>query len=356
MIIIVTVQNDLHAIAVQGRIRQLNYPQCHIVECDRIAQGNNIYYTVGAFDGADRIRTSEGNAIQISKASLIWLRRARANQVLNSPLSKEDGYEIVNNDCRGALSGYLAIKFKGKWISDPEATVRASDKIYQQEIARACGFRVPKTIVAQSLADVQEFIERCSGKVVIKTIVGANEPFLETIQLRDPQQFSEAAYNAAPALYQELIEGTQHLRLLCLRHKSLCGLIQTDKLDWRSDLNVNISPWPVPEDVHRRVRSVIESLGLEMGIVDIKITPEGELVWLEVNPQGQFLFLEPLIAIPFIDDFARYLIDEANSAAELPTWTQSETHTSGPSEKQACRPRRGHRAGEGAVRKSELAG
>jgi hypothetical protein len=100
-----------------------------------------------------------------------------------------------------------------------------------------------------------------------------------------------------------------------MRHKSLCGLIDTDKVDWRPDLNVSISPWPVPESVHHRVRTVIEQLGLEMGIVDIKITPSGELVWLEVNPQGQFLFLEPISKIPFIDQFSEYLIEEARSVA-----------------------------------------
>jgi hypothetical protein len=100
-----------------------------------------------------------------------------------------------------------------------------------------------------------------------------------------------------------------------MRNKSLCGLIETDKLDWRPDLNVNISSWPVPKTVHDRVRKVIEHLGLEMGIVDIKITPDGELVWLEVNPQGQFIFLEPITGIPFIDEFSKYLIDEVKAVA-----------------------------------------
>jgi hypothetical protein len=52
-----------------------------------------------------------------------------------------------------------------------------------------------------------------------------------------------------------------------------------------------------------------------MGVVDIKITPEGELVWLEVNPQAQFIFLEPITGIKFIDEFARYLIEEARNAS-----------------------------------------
>jgi hypothetical protein len=45
-----------------------------------------------------------------------------------------------------------------------------------------------------------------------------------------------------------------------------------------------------------------------MGIVDLKETPDGELVWLEVNPQGQFLFLESLTGQPLASYFADYLL------------------------------------------------
>jgi hypothetical protein len=39
----------------------------------------------------------------------------------------------------------------------------------------------------------------------------------------------------------------------------------------------------------------------------IKIDPDGTPVWLEVNPQGQFLFLEPLAGLPLSTAFASFL-------------------------------------------------
>jgi hypothetical protein len=48
-----------------------------------------------------------------------------------------------------------------------------------------------------------------------------------------------------------------------------------------------------------------------MGIVDVKVTPDGEPVWLEVNPQGQFLFLQPLVDVDYLEAFARFLLAEA---------------------------------------------
>lgn len=89
------------------------------------------------------------------------------------------------------------------------------------------------------------------------------------------------------------------------------ALIATTALDWRPDLNVPISPWPVPDGIRRRVGTVLRQLGLRMGIVDLKLTPEGEPVWLEVNPQGQFLFLEPLTGEPLTEHFADFLLSAA---------------------------------------------
>jgi hypothetical protein len=97
--------------------------------------------------------------------------------------------------------------------------------------------------------------------------------------------------------------------LNCFGDRSFAALIETDDLDWRPNLNVPIRAWDVPKDLHNKVRAVLDHLELSIGIIDLKITPEGDFVWLEVNPQGQFLFLEPITKIPLADHFADYLID-----------------------------------------------
>jgi hypothetical protein len=45
------------------------------------------------------------------------------------------------------------------------------------------------------------------------------------------------------------------------------------------------------------------------------LTPAGELVWLEVNPQGQFLFLQGITGMPLAEHFADFLIAAANDGS-----------------------------------------
>ena len=52
---------------------------------------------------------------------------------------------------------------------------------------------------------------------------------------------------------------------------------------------------------------MVRHLGLAMGVVDLKLDGDGEPVWLEVNPQGQFLFVEGLSGVPLTRALAEFL-------------------------------------------------
>ena len=320
MILIVTVTQDLHALEVQQQVRKSGISDCHIVECDRIAQRPSMSYSIG-HSAPDSVLTSEDRTVRVSTASALWLRTIRSNQILQHPVEDETAAAIINNDCRGGLLGLLATQFGGRWISTPEATYRGSDKIAQLSAAHACGFRVPRTVVSQSREHVLEFYEACRGDVVVKTIVGAPGPLLETRRL-NPDRFDDAAFAASPAIYQEYIRGSNHLRLNCFGDRSYAARIQTDDLDWRVNLDIPIEPYNVPPALHDAVRAVLDRLCLEMGIIDLKLTPDGEPVWLEVNPQGQFLFLDAFTDLQLAAKFADYLIAQARSlpVARLPAW------------------------------------
>jgi hypothetical protein len=50
-------------------------------------------------------------------------------------------------------------------------------------------------------------------------------------------------------------------------------------------------------------------------VFDLKLSSNGA-VWLELNPQGQFLFAEGLSGLPLMAAMSNYLRDEALTAAD----------------------------------------
>ncbi|OKJ39012.1 hypothetical protein AMK22_11575 [Streptomyces sp. CB01580] len=320
MILAVSVRDDLHTLAVQHAVRSRRRHDFHIVESDTIAGRQTLSWYSHSDEDTCGIRaatllTSEGVPVAPEEAAVLWWRRPRADQEIAAHAGSTHERSLVNNDCRGALGGILAAAFDGQWISPPEATDRAADKVYQLAVAQDAGFRVPRTLVSQSREDVIAFTRQV-GRAIVKPVVGARGPSLWTRWIDDPESIPAQSFEVCPATYQEYIEGCRHIRLNCFGEHMYAALIETEELDWRPDLQVPISPWSVPEDIGRQVGAVLNRLGLRMGVVDLKLTPDGQPVWLEVNPQGQFLFLEPLMGEPLTEHFADFLLSAADTPPE----------------------------------------
>ena len=93
--------------------------------------------------------------------------------------------------------------------------------------------------------------------------------------------------------------------------------IESEDLDWRRNLDVPFSESSLSDSSAAALRAVLRGLGLRMGVFDLKETPEGEVVWLEVNPQGQFLFAEGLSGCPLTAAFASFLAREVRLTTSL---------------------------------------
>jgi hypothetical protein len=72
-------------------------------------------------------------------------------------------------------------------------------------------------------------------------------------------------------------------------------------------------------DLEHRLSVLLTDLDLRTGVFDLKLDADGEPVWFEVNPQGQFLFIEGLGGLELTSAFADFLraeVDRARSQSE----------------------------------------
>jgi glutathione synthase/RimK-type ligase-like ATP-grasp enzyme len=195
--------------------------------------------------GAATVRTTDDQVVSLAEVDVLWWRRVNVEQVATEHASDAHEKAIVDNDCRGALAGMLATSFRGTWISSPAATTRASDKIHQLDVAAAMGMRIPRTLVSQSREEVLAFAEGLE-RIIVKPVVGAAGPLMFTQYGDSLREIAHESFATAPAIYQEFVPGTRHIRLNCFGEFMYAALIETESLDWRPDLNVPMRSWPVP--------------------------------------------------------------------------------------------------------------
>jgi glutathione synthase/RimK-type ligase-like ATP-grasp enzyme len=189
------------------------------------------------------------------------------------------------------------------------------NKLVQLAAARAAGFRVPRTLVSHDPDQIRRFCAELEGRAVLKVVRGTVRSQLFTLVVTPEHLADDDALRLCPTIFQEYVPGSRHIRALCCGDEVHAATIESADLDWRQDLRVPMAPYEVDPPTRRRLARLLELLGLRMGVADIKIDDAGDLVCLELNPQGQFLWVEGLTGMDLTSAFCGFLRREALAAA-----------------------------------------
>ena len=310
---IVSVEGDMHALAVEHTLRKSKRADVYLLNTDRLW---NTTAASWALPHQSALITSvRGEQVPVDELDAIWWRRIAAKQRFDEGPADPAHVDLINNDWLAFFKGLLLTSHRGMWVSHPHATERASVKLWQLQKAAECGFRIPRTLASNDPTMVRSFLTELHGAAIVKPIMGTRLRSLFT-QVVDVTSLDDECVQVVPSLYQEFIAGDTHLRLNVFGRSVHATSIRTNAVDWRPNLNVPVSKYCLDAALEDLVLRTLRSMDLEMGIVDIKLLPCGEPVWLEVNPQGQFLFLENLSRQDLLHHFTDYLIAGAIAGAD----------------------------------------
>jgi hypothetical protein len=326
-IAIVTYKNDLHALGVQALLRQAR-DRCDVIESDRLAASNSLSWSLDSHGGSGIVRNVDGEEVEVAELDALWWRRHARLPEIDPERLDPAGRDFAASNIRAALLGLFLTDFRGVWVDHPEAIRRAENKLLQLRMASAMGLRVPRTLVSQDPERIRAFHRALRGRMIIKAAAGTwgvpaltGEVGPEILEDADPLEL-------CPAIYQELVPGDRHLRVHCFGEDVRAAVIESESLDWRHPLDVAMEPFTLSADLTRRLLALLAQLDLRMGVFDLKLSEEdGEPVWLELNPQGQFLFVEALGGGELLKPFARFLRNEAQRGGRvLATASPTEFH------------------------------
>jgi hypothetical protein len=318
---ILTRKGDFHAIVVCGTLRTQGV-ECVIIETDRLSGRGSLSWSPSGGLSHATIRDVEDNAVDIASFDAVWWRRLTGDPEIPEGVQDEAARDLIIRDCRATLVGVFLTSFKGQWVSHPEATRLAENKVLQLDAAQGVGLRVPRTLVSQDPVRIRQFCKEMDYRVVAKAVAGTPMTPLLAGKITPEMLRSDASLGCCPAIYQELIPGYQHLRICCFGRRFYTAIITAERLDWRYPLDGSVEPFDLDGETERKLLEVLDALQLRMGIFDMKLAEDGEPVWFEINPQGQFLFLEGLCGMPLTRACAEFLMNEA-AAARRETLTGS---------------------------------
>ncbi|RMF66773.1 MAG: hypothetical protein D6740_12690, partial [Alphaproteobacteria bacterium] len=328
-IVIATIAEDVHARAVRRGLERLGheallfytsaYPD-HLCQTIALGPGEDPSWHMrlkveeraaeGERRGDEEARALaeyalEEGAAELGDADVIWARRIRMPQP--PPVVSKEDHAFAARELRffhNAL--WHAVAPDAFWVNPFAAARRADSKLLQLRLARAAGLTIPETLVSNDPGEIRAFLQahRETGVVYKPFAVNSWEEdggmlatLTSTVSEKDLPD--DEVLRATPNILQRRVPKAYEVRLTIMGAHAVAVRIDSQNhpsgaVDWRNIFpeELPLSPLTLPEDVVARCRAVMKALGIVFGCMDLIVTPGGEVVFLEVNEMGQWLWIE----------------------------------------------------------------
>jgi len=326
MILIIAPRNDVHALCVAQDLERMGQP-FRFVDSSRLANEGRIEFRAGQRCGS-AWTCIDGQPIELDSVDTVWHRRRFLPPVAaRHPISDQRYFQREWTDM---ISGVFASLDRAWFVNDQDRE-KAAVKPLQLHVAQGLGLQIPDTLITNDPVAAAAFIDRHQQRVVHKTLAAPRHRFLPTKAWSASDRDVLDHLVLSPTIFQETVTGCRELRLTVIGERIFAAEFRpaADLIDGRLDLRTPYRSHTLPHDVSRRLLRLVRQLGLVFSTIDMKLTDEGEYVFLELNPMGQFLYIEILTGLPLTAAMAELLA--LGRGAVGASWQTSDIHPGVPS-------------------------
>lgn len=320
-VLIPTLVRDIHAYAVRDALRErgheavlwfgTDFPTRQTVSVELSSEGT---CEVG-IAGVDLAAAGSG-------FDTVWFRRP-TGAILPQDMHPGDR-KVARRECLVFTRGvWRLVGEDAFWVNPLSAYSSASLKPYQLREAVRSGFRIPPTLCSNDPVRIREFLRahRATGTIYkpfnpAQWLLGeGSTAYLFTAPVGEHELPEDDVLRLTPGIFQPLVPKAYEMRVTWIGEHCFAARLGSQassgsQLDWRqATLEVPVEPWELSPRLATACRELMRRLGIVFGCFDFIVTPEGEAIFLEVNPMGQFLWVEQMCPeIRLLDAFCELLL------------------------------------------------
>lgn len=324
MILIVSEPLDLHASHVAKKLQERGAALA-VFDPARFPREGALSLTFSPMGSYQpRLRAGRGD-IDLSQVSTVWYRRPQ-KPIAHDDVLDRAAREFVELECHMIIQD-LWHSLSCEWLpAAPFVVQQAERKITQLKLASSLGLEVPPTLVTNDPEDLLEFYRQHSGHIVSKqaakafiTILGTSFiRYTEPVTAQDIHHAADVAY--CPMIFQAYVPKRVEVRITVVGRQAFAAEIHSQvtnhtRHDWRRYDHGRTPHFrhALPGEIEARCIRLCECLGLRYGAIDMVLTPDGRYVFLEINPNGQYLWIEQETGSPISDAICDLLMNPART-------------------------------------------
>jgi RimK-like ATP-grasp domain len=308
IILVIGLESDPHIQKVLDRVN-LDEFEPVVLDYSKIPKHIKISYLFKPKEPTEVIFQLENRTFSSKLIHSIWYRRAN-NIVLDEPSLDENVKKYITKEFIAFMRSLTTLLRDKKWLIKPKAADYASLKPVNLSVAQEVGFEIPATVMGNNPEQVIEF-GLSKKDIAVKALdrgfyyTSKDDGVGMKTQKVNIQTMLEKVEQIqySPTIYQEYVEKDYELRVTVVGEKVFACKIDSQKaknkqthIDWRNyDLaNTPHSKYDLPPEIKQKCLDLTNKMDLNFGCIDLIKTPQGKYVFLEINPYGQWLWIEKL--------------------------------------------------------------
>lgn len=305
MIIIVTSKRDGHIEAVSKHLNETGAPWVRINIEDF---ATNVEVEIQPTKGTGTLLVKDSNKeIQLEDVGAVWYRKPDPVVIQHFDMDSA-ALEYVEAEFNEVILGLYGLLDRAYWINNPFTTRIAHRKLLQLRTAAEVGFAVPQAVVTNRLASALDFAGQIEGDLAIKSLGAISVMqeqaglvmqygiFTRRISDKEIREHTDKI-GYMPTLFQEFVEKESELRITCVGDKVFACEIRARLGDLTGDdhrFDIANLPHKAVErpELTGRIHGYMKAFGLSFGCFDFVVPKGGEPVFLEMNPNGQWYWVQ----------------------------------------------------------------
>ncbi len=264
--------------------------------------------------------TNEDGEFDLRDVTAIWHRRLNLGANLPAGLDRQLRNASLG-ETSAAAHGMLA-SLKAFRMDHLRHIRHAENKQLQLQVARELGLTTPRTLTTNDADAVRAFARSCEGGMVTKMLSSfaiyeeGKELVVFTNPVRPEDLTDLSGLSLCPATLQELLSKSLEIRVTVVGQRVMSAAVDSQVSaravhDWRRDglrMIQDWQPYELPSEIEERILRLMDYFSLNYGAIDIILTPDNRHVFLELNPSGEFFWLERAPGLPISEAIAEILL------------------------------------------------
>lgn len=320
MLLIVTNKSDLTSDYLIIRLEELKIPFCRLNTEDYLSK-YQIEINFSNNSLSSYINFFDGGKINIDEITGVYFKHPmKPNIKCDIPVNQ---ISFAEREIIEMLRSLFRLIDKKLWLNHPKYIFSANNKIEQLKLASKIGFNIPKTCISSDPDVIRRFYYSNNEDIIAKAVKYGHDITNNHLQFAPTKKVEKKFienienYYTIPTIYQEKIEKKYDIRVTVVGNKVYTSAIHSQEhnetmIDWRLwDIHNNVdlkhSKHELPSKISNLCLKITKKFNLRFSAIDLIFTPEKKYYFLEMNPNGQWAWIEGKLGYPIRDSIINCL-------------------------------------------------